>query len=130
SVSSISQGSLTINNGGTLAIRTAANRITNPVTNLQINGIGTLDLNNHELLTSTAPATIKSYLASAYDPAGNQDWSKPGLTSSLAKGNPVTFSVGYAFGADQSAQDASITTHGGAALATDQTIVRPVLTGD
>jgi hypothetical protein len=130
SVASLSQGSVTINSGGTLIIRPATPRLTNAATNLQINGTGTLDLGNHELLTNTAPATIKSYLTNAYDPNGNADWARPGLTSSVAKANPVTYSLGYAYGSDQSAQDAGVTTKNGTPLSANQTIVRPVLTGD
>src|SRR5262249_33670970 len=78
---------------------------------------GNLDLGNHELLLNSAnPATIKGYLATAYDPNGNADWGQRGLTSSLAKVNPVSYSVGYAFGGDQSAQDAAVFTHTGSAL--------------
>jgi hypothetical protein len=130
SVSSLSQGAVTINTGGTLTIRSAASRLTNSATNLQINGNGTLDLSNHELLTNTSPAAIKSYLANAYDPNGNADWGQPGLTSSVARNNPITYSVGYANGTDPSAQDAGVTTHNGTPLGANQTIVRPVLTGD
>jgi hypothetical protein len=130
SVSSLSQGSVTINSGGTLTIRPAGSRLTNAATNLQLNGTGTLDLNNHELLTNTSPNTIKGYLTSAYDPNGNADWGQPGLTSSLARGNPTKYSIAYAFGGDQSAIDAGVTTHGGAPLGASQTLVRPVLTGD
>src|SRR5207302_10402236 len=64
------------------------------------------------------------------DAAGNQDWSKPGLTSSIAKTSPIAFSVAYAFGGDQSAQDAAITLHDGTPLDPTQTLVRAVLTGD
>jgi autotransporter-associated beta strand protein len=130
SVASLSQSSVTVNSGGNLVLRSAAQRLTNSAVNLQINGTGNLDLNNHELLTSTAPATIKSYLANAYDPAGNADWSKTGLTSSLAKANPVSYSVGYAYGGDLSAQDAGVTLHGGGTLGATQTLTRSVLSGD
>jgi hypothetical protein len=130
SVSSMSQSSVTISGGGTLTIRPAASRLTNTAVNLQINGTGVLDLSNHELLTNTSPATIKSYLTSAYDPNGNADWSQPGLTSSVAKSNPTSYSVGYANGSDPSAQDAGITTKSGTPLGEIQTIIRPVLTGD
>jgi autotransporter-associated beta strand protein len=130
SVASLSQSSLTVNSGGNLVIRSAAQRLTNSAVSLQINGTGNFDLNNHELLTSTAPVTIKSYLANAYDPAGNADWSKTGLTSSLAKSNPATYSVGYAFGGDLSAQDAGVTLHGGGPLGATQTLTRSVLSGD
>src|SRR5262249_38728587 len=114
----------------TLTIRPAAARLTNTATNLQINGTGTLDLANHELLTNTAPATIKSYLATAYDPSGNADWAQHGLTSSVARSNPITYSLGYANGSDPSAQDAGVTTKNGTPLGASQTIVRPLLTGD
>jgi hypothetical protein len=130
SVYSLSQGSVTINSGGTLTIRPAGSRLTNTATNLQLNGTGTLDISNHELLTSTAPATIESYLANAYDPNGNADWGQHGLTSSVAKSNPTSYSVGYAYGSDPSAQDAGVTTKSGTPLAAGQTIIRPVLTGD
>jgi hypothetical protein len=129
-VTRFDQSSITIKSTGTLAVATNAARFTNSVDNLQILGNGILDLGNHELITLTSAATIKSYLASAYDAAGNQDWSKPGLTSSLARANPSLFSIGYAFGGDQSAQDAAIATHGGDPLTPFQTLVRPVLTGD
>jgi hypothetical protein len=129
-VTRFDQTSITIKSTGTLAVATNATRFTNSVANLQILGNGTLDLGNHELLTSTDPATIKVYLANAFDAAGNQDWGKPGLTSSIARANPNTFSVGYAFGGDQSAQDAAITTHDGTPLDPFSTLVRPVLTGD
>jgi autotransporter-associated beta strand protein len=114
----------------------ATGRLTHQANSLTLAGAGptlaNLDLGNHELLLGSGanPATIKTYLQSAYDPAGNADWSQRGLTSSMAKANPITYSVGYAYGGDQSAQDASVTTHGGSALGLNQTIVRPVLTGD
>jgi hypothetical protein len=129
-VTRFDQSSITIIEPGTLVVATNAARFTNSVTNLQIIDNGTLDLGNHELLTNTNPGTIKTYLANAFDAGGNQDWSKPGLTSSVAKGNPTVFSVGYAYGGDQSAQDAGVTTHDGTPLAPNQTIVRAVLTGD
>jgi hypothetical protein len=129
-VARFDQSSITIKFTGSLTVATNATRFTNTVTNLQINGGATLDLGNHELLTLTAPDTIKSYLAAAYDPNGNADWSKPGLSSSLAKSNPAKFSVGYAFGGDQSAQDAGVTLHDGTPLGPTQTVARAVLTGD
>jgi hypothetical protein len=126
----VSQGAVNIAAGASLTFQPAASRLTHTATSLQITAGGTLDLSNHELLTLTAPATIKGFLAAAFDPAGNADWSKPGLTSSLAKGNPSKYSVAYAYGGDQSAQDAGVTTHGGAALGANQTLIRAVLTGD
>jgi autotransporter-associated beta strand protein len=109
---------------------TSAGRLTHHIGALSIVGTGNLDLGNHELTTATSPATIKTYLADAFDALGSQDWSGRGLTSSLAKANPVTYSVGYAYGGDQSAQDAGITTHGGYSLSLTHTLIRPVLTGD
>src|SRR5439155_20443336 len=129
-VTALNQSSLTIQNTGSLLIASNAARLTHTVTNVTLTGNGNLDLANHELLTATAPDTIKGYLAHAFDPFGNADWQQPGLTSSLAKGNPNKFAVAYAFGGDQSAQDAGIALHSGAPLATNRTIVRSVLTGD
>jgi hypothetical protein len=122
SVSALASGSVVITTGGTLRLRPTATRATNSVTSLQIAGSGTLDLANHSLLTNTAPATIKSYLATAY--TSNQDWSGPGLTSSVASSNPTKYSLAYASGSDQSAQDAGIP------VAPGQTLVQVTLTGD
>jgi autotransporter-associated beta strand protein len=138
----------TLNVAGALSIAANANvnflpsgtnatgRLTHQANSLVLAGAGptlaNLDLGNHELLLGPGanPATIKTYLQSAYDPSGNADWAQRGLTSSLAKSNPTSYSVGYAYGGDQSAQDAAVTTHGGASLGMTQTLVRPVLTGD
>jgi autotransporter-associated beta strand protein len=109
---------------------TSAGRLTHQIGALLISGTGNLDLGNHELLTTTSPATIKNYLANAFDALGNQDWAQRGLTSSLAKANPAVYSVGYAYGGDTSAQDAAVATHGGSSLSLTQTLVRPVLAGD
>jgi hypothetical protein len=130
SVASLSQNSLIVDRGGTVTIRAAMLRLTNNAASLQIKPLGTLDLNDHELLTQTSPATIKSYLANAYDPNGNADWNQPGLTSSLAKSDPNKYSLGYAYGGDTSAQDAGVTTLTGAPLGANQTVVRAVLAGD
>jgi hypothetical protein len=124
------QGTLIVNTNGSLALASNGARVTSHVDSLTVNGNGTLDLGMNEMLTLSAPALMKTYLANAYDAANFQDWSKPGLTSRLARNNPTTYSVGYANGADQSAQDAGVTLHGGAPLATNQTVVRAVLTGD
>jgi hypothetical protein len=89
------------------------------------NALGSLDLADTRLTvdaTATSPTSIKSYIASAY--TANQDWSGAGLTTSLARGNPVKYSLAYASGSDQSAQDAGIPVDPGKVLA------RVVLTGD
>jgi hypothetical protein len=119
---SFAQSSLTIANNGSLSLTPSAPRLTNITTALSITGNGTLDLANHALLTNTDPTTIKSYLASAYGP--NQDWSAPGLTSSVASSNPTQYSLAYASGSDQSAQDA------GVPVLLGQTLVQVTLTGD
>jgi hypothetical protein len=56
-----------------------------------------LDIGNHELITSTPPATIKGYLASAYN-INNGDWAGPGITSSIARKDPIYWNMGYAVG--------------------------------
>jgi autotransporter-associated beta strand protein len=123
-------GTLTISSGSNVSFLSAATRLTHSINTLSLNPNANLDLNNHELLTNTAPGTIKNYLAQAYDPNGNADWGQRGLTSSVARANPTSFSVGYAFGGDQSAQDAGVTTKAGTSLGANQTIARAVLTGD
>jgi hypothetical protein len=130
SLGSLVQGAVTVRSTGTVRVLASTPRITNDVGALSISGNGTLDLNNHELLTDAAPATIKAYLASAFDAAGGQDWSKPGLTSSVAAGNPSKYSIGYAYGGDTSAMDAAVTIKSGAALPATRTIARVVLAGD
>jgi autotransporter-associated beta strand protein len=121
---------LAVNDGATLNFAAGPARLTHQAATLSLTGSGTVDLNNRELLTNTDPATIKAYLAHAYNASGNADWSQSGLTSSLAKANPTTYTVAYAYGGDQSAQDAAVTTASGAPLAATQTIVRATLTGD
>jgi hypothetical protein len=116
-------------NGGT-ATGAAATRTLLSADSVSISGGGTLDIGDSELLTHTDPTTIKAYLAAGYDAVGNQDWSQPGLTSSIARNGGGIYTVAYAFGGDQSAQDAGITTHAGAPLGANQTIVRATLTGD
>jgi hypothetical protein len=113
----------------------ATGRLTQRLGTLFLNGtgttIGSLDIGNHELLLGNAnPNAIKGYVAAAFD-ANGDPWSKPGLTSSLARANPTKYSVAYAYGGDQSAQDAGITLHDGLTpLGLNQTLVRAVLTGD
>jgi autotransporter-associated beta strand protein len=128
-------GVITVNDGANLRFVSGgpntSTRLTHQANDLVINGTGNVDLENHELLlNSTNPNNIKGYLAQAYDPNGNADWGQRGLTSSFAKTNPVTYSVGYAYGGDQSAQDAAVATHNGTVLGPTQTVVRAVLTGD
>jgi hypothetical protein len=129
-VGSITQNTLTIHNTGLLTVPMTSNRVTSTVASVSMDGNGTFDLGNSELVTNTAPAVIRGYLIHAYDPNGNADWGQPGLTSSFAKNNPTNYSVGYAYGGDTSAQDAGVRQHSGAFLGTNQTVVRPVLTGD
>jgi hypothetical protein len=89
---------------------------------LTING-GLADLGSHTLLTTASGAAIHGYLAGGF--GANQDWAgTSGLTSALAKGNPVKYTVGYADGNDQSAQDA------GVAVSPGQVLVKPTLVGD
>src|SRR5262249_48963433 len=97
-------------------------RATNSVGSLTIGDGGTLDLANHSLITSTDPTTIKSYLATAY--TSSQDWSGPGLTSSLAGSNPGKYYLAYASCSDLSAQAAGIP------RAPGQPLVQVPLTGD
>jgi hypothetical protein len=127
-LSSFVQSSLTIHNTGVLTINPSPTRLTSSALALSIDGAGTLDLANAELLTASTPATIKSYLASAYGP--NQDWSGPGLTSAVARTNSTNYSLAYAAGSDLSAQDAAVKLHDGSPLPTNQTVVRVTLTGD
>jgi hypothetical protein len=118
----LSQNAISVSANGRLSLLSAATRATNAAASIAIGGNGTFDLANHALLTNTDPTTIKSYLATAYAP--NQDWSGPGLTSSVAAANPTKYSLAYASGSDPSAQDAGIPVVPG------QTLVQATLTGD
>jgi hypothetical protein len=129
-VGSLRQDSVTIHNTGLLSIPVATSRVTSRMDNLIIDGAGTFDIGFGQLdVTATAPATIRGYLINAYDPSGNADWSKPGITSSFAKNDPAKYSVGYAYGGDQSARDAGIGFLADG-IGTNRTLVRAVLTGD
>jgi hypothetical protein len=122
-VTSFQQSQVLIRNTGTLLVSSNGARVTNTATTFTIQGNGTLDLTDNNLLTSTAASTIRSYLINAYSPS--QDWSGPGgLTSSLARANAAKFTVGYADGSDQSAQDAGIN------VAPGKVLVAPLLVGD
>jgi hypothetical protein len=121
-VNSFAQGAIVVRSGGQLTVATNAAGVTNTVSALSILGSGKLDLGNSALLTATAAQTIKSLLASAC--SANQDWSGPGLTSSVAAANQINYTLAYADGSDQSAQDAAIP------VAPGQVLVRPALVGD
>jgi hypothetical protein len=109
----ISDGMVVVANAGSVTINAPS---------FSISGNGKLDLGKSKLLTSASPSTIRSYLGSAY--SGNGDWAGTGITSGLAAGNPVKYTVGYAVGSDQSAQDA------GVAVSPGQVLVQPTLVGD
>jgi hypothetical protein len=97
---------------------------------LTVNGL--LDVGASKVWTTTPAATIRGYLNSGY--GINQDWSGTTggfgspvagkITSSLAAGNPTKYTIGYADGNDQSAQDAGI------AVSPGQVLVQPTLVGD
>jgi hypothetical protein len=124
-VSGLSQGMVSVGAHGLLSLTPSATRATNSISALTLSDDGVLDLANHALLldrAATSPTSIKAYLASAY--GVNGDWTGPGLTSSVARSDPAKYSLAYADGADQSAEDAHISVDGGHAL------VEAVLTGD
>jgi hypothetical protein len=136
-VRQFTQAAVTIRNAGMLTVATNAARFTNTATALSIaidpsalhttfnySNNGNLDLANHTLFTNTDPTTIKTYLQNGYDAFNNADWGGRGITSSFVHANPIKYSLAYASGSDQSAQDAGI------AVAPGQVFVRPVLTGD
>src|SRR5262249_27228636 len=67
-VGSITQNMLTIHNTGVLTVPMTTNRVTSSVPNVSMDGNGTFDLGNSELVTNTAPSVIRGYLIHAYDP--------------------------------------------------------------
>jgi streptogramin lyase len=87
---------------------------------LTISGGGRLDLGASDVLTTTAPGTVRALLISAR--TADNDWSGPGITSSLVAVNPNKFAIGYAHAGDESNP---IDT-----LAPGTTLVRPTLAGD
>jgi hypothetical protein len=121
-------GTLQIDTGGTLNLAPYKSRFTANIASVQLSGASTLDIANHELVTSTSPAAIRSALVSAY--SVNGDWSGKGLTSSVARTNPDKYTVGYAVGSDGSAQDAGVSLKNGTPLPVGKTITRATLVGD
>jgi hypothetical protein len=84
---------------------------------------GLLEIGSSKVWTTTPAATIRGYLKSGYGP--NQDWTgTTGITSSVAAGDAIKYTIGYADGNDQSAQDAGI------AVSPGQVLVQPTLVGD
>jgi hypothetical protein len=122
SVRSFAQSQVIVRTTGTLRVASNAARVANTATLVTIQGNGTLDLGNNDLVTPTPVALISGYLTSAY--TANGDWSGQGLTSTFAIANPVKYSIGYANGLDQSAVDAGIDVQPGYVK------VQPVLVGD
>jgi hypothetical protein len=117
-VGQFTASSVSVGSNSQLTITPNDPRVTNTA-NLTITGSGKVDLNNNDLLTPTAPATIRGYLKNAYTPNG--DWSGNGLTSSFASANPGKYSIGYAHAGDASNP---------LDIPAGQTLVRPVLVGD
>jgi hypothetical protein len=112
-----------LNINGGIANTATTSRKTIGAAAVSIAGQGKLDLGGNDLITTTSAATIRSYLLSGY--GINQDWSgSTGITSSVAAANPVVYTIGYADGGDQSAQDAGIP------ISPGQVLVRPSLVGD
>jgi autotransporter family porin len=127
----LSQSRLTISDLTTLQLNTSPTRVTNTISSLELNTGGSLDLNNHNLLTNTPAATVRQYLTNGYnaDGSGIGRWNGTGgISSSLAAAayvaNPLNpkFSVGYATVADNA------TTHLG--LTGNQVLVKPTIPGD
>jgi hypothetical protein len=61
-VTKFTQSSVTINNGGKLVVTAGLTRYTNDAGGLTLTGNGILDLNHHDLLTTTRVATIRQCL--------------------------------------------------------------------
>jgi len=110
-------------NGGVASVVSAVRR-TLTSGPLSISGTaGRLDLGRADLITTSPAATIRGYLINAY--TSNADWSgATGINSSLAVGNPVTYTLGYAAGNDPLAPDL------GLPIVPGQVLVRPTLSGD
>lgn len=90
----VRQGSLT--SAGAVSLRRAADGgDTSLVGSLALTGSGTLDVADNRLVVATGGAdAVRSYLQSAYD-AGK--WNGPGLTSSVAEGDPSgRLAIGFA----------------------------------
>jgi hypothetical protein len=92
--------SITIAESSSLIFAPAPTPLRNSADQITLAPTAALDIGNHELITSTPLATIRSYLIRSYDPFGNQDWAQPGITSSLARADSNHYTLGYAFGSD------------------------------
>jgi fibronectin-binding autotransporter adhesin len=120
SSNSFTQNNVTVNSGGVLQVTQAAQRITNSAGALTINGTGQLDLNNHDLLTTTTAATVRQYLVNGYN---GGSWNGTGGISSTVAGNSGgTRALGYASSTDAVAP--------GVVVPAGQTLVRYTIPGD
>jgi hypothetical protein len=121
-VSSFTQASVTVNGQGKLVVNVAATRATNAATTLSILGTGQLDLGNNNLLvdrTATPFSTIAGYVNSGR--ANN--WTGPGITSSVAASGPVgVYGIAYVDGGDPNTS--------GFGIDPTKIFVRPSLIGD
>jgi hypothetical protein len=129
-VTSIIADNAFIQNTGTLTIASNIARFTSRVTNVTFSGNATFDVTDQELLIRLQAPAVTNALATAYNASGNQDWSGPGITSSLARDNPQKFTVAYARYPDQSAKDANIRLADGSVPDSFTTLIRATLTGD
>jgi hypothetical protein len=120
-VTSFSQGSVTINSAGKLIVTPSLTRSTNTANSLSINGTGTLDLNNHDLLTTTTAATVRQYLVAGYN-GGNYNGSNGGIISTAASNGNGHRALGYASSTDAVAPDVVIPA--------GKTLVRYTIPGD
>jgi hypothetical protein len=103
-VTSISQGSVTVDNRGDLTILNNTAKTGNVINSLTISGNGVMDItNNHFFIEygsgSDPIATIAGYIKSGFN-GGN--WNGPGIISSTARTptNGFKYGVGWADGAD------------------------------
>jgi hypothetical protein len=131
--------------GGTAKLVQSGTHHLNTFTALSITSSGFLDVGSQNVLTNTAPDTIRDYIATGYNASsyGAEDgnWAGTGISSILAKNYYVPeagvskYAVGYAYGGDASVTDQQGNAQGNGNFNLDgvgpnDTLIRPCLTGD
>jgi fibronectin-binding autotransporter adhesin len=111
----------TVNTGGLLQFPATLTRATHSAGLLTLNGTGTLDLNNHDLLTTTTAATVRQYLVAGYN-GGNYNGSNGGIISTAASNGNGHRALGYASSTDAVAP--------GVVIPAGKTLVRYTIPGD
>lgn len=102
SLARFAQASLSVGSGGLVRVLADPQNIYTNTAAVTLTGTGTLDLNNHDLLTPTPASTIAAYLASGYT-GGAWNGTNGGIVSTAAAKSAAPRGLAYATAADLTA---------------------------